>query len=76
LSLAEVSRAVVDTDDNIRAQCDRYRAIAAALRFVVPKIQHADAAEELRLLAVSYERLAEHAERARYRQKDIEGALP
>lgn len=54
----------MNTDDLKRAQCDRYRAIADALRFVVTRMKHAEAAEELRLLALSYERLAEHAEGA------------
>jgi hypothetical protein len=76
LSLAARNGAVVDTDDSKRAQCDRYRAIADALRLVVSKMKHAEAAEELRLLAVSYERLAEYAESAPYAPKDIEGALP
>ena len=64
----------MDTDDSTRAQCDRYRAIADALRFVVRIMTHAEAAEELRLLAVSYERLAEHAEGAMDAPQDIEGA--
>jgi hypothetical protein len=66
----------VDTDDSKRAQCDRYRAIADALRVVVQNMKHAEAAEELRLLAVSYERLAEHAEGAKDAPRDIEGAVP
>ena len=65
----------MDTDDSKRAQCDRYRAIADALRLVVSQMKHAEAAEELRVLAVSYERLAEHAESAFYAPQDIDGVL-
>ena len=66
----------MDTDDSKRAQCDRYRAIADALRLVVSQMKHAEAAEELRVLALGYQRLAEHAEAATYPPQDIEGALP
>lgn len=41
---------------------DHYHAIANELRLIVLRMKHAEAAEELRVLADSYERLAEHAE--------------
>ena len=40
----------------------RYRELANELRLLVFKMKHTEAAEELRLLAARYERLAEHAE--------------
>jgi len=45
-----------------RARCDHYRAIANELRLIVLRMKHANAAEELRVLADAYEQLAEHAE--------------
>lgn len=48
----------MDTDTT--SHCDRYRAIANELRLLAPKTKLAEAADELRLLAVSYERLAEY----------------
>ncbi len=52
----------VDADATRPVQCDRYREIAKEIHLLVSKMKHAEAAEELRLLAVSYEGLAEHAE--------------
>jgi len=46
----------VDTYGRAR---DHYRAIANELRLVVLRMKHPEAAEELRLLASNYERLAE-----------------
>jgi len=46
----------VDTYGRAR---DHYRAIANELRLVVLRMKHPEAAEELRLLASKYERLAE-----------------
>ena len=43
------------------AQFGHYRAIANELRLIVLRMKHAEAAEELRRLAGSYERLAERA---------------
>lgn len=45
-----------------RARCDHHHVIANELRLIVLRMKHAEAAEELRVLADSYERLAEHAE--------------
>jgi hypothetical protein len=45
---------------------DRYRAIASELRLIAPKMKLAKAAEELRLMAITYERLAEHHEAVSY----------
>ncbi len=67
----------MDTDATRRAQSDRYREIATELHLLVSKMKHAEVAEQLRLLAASYERLAEHAETgAPYPPKDIKEALP
>jgi hypothetical protein len=41
------------------ARCDHYRAVANELRLIVLRMKHAEVAEALRLLADSYERLAE-----------------
>jgi hypothetical protein len=54
----------VDTD--MTSHCDRYRAIANELRLLAPRMKLAKAADELRLMAVSYERLAERLEAAPY----------
>jgi len=48
------------------AQWDHYRAIANELRLIVLRMKHAEAAQELRRLAVSYERLAQHADGVSY----------
>jgi hypothetical protein len=53
-------------DSTRQAQWDHYRAIANELRLIVLRMKHAEAAEELRRLAGSYERLAEHAEGVSY----------
>ncbi len=50
----------MDTDTT--SDRHRYREIASELRLLIPKLKHAEVARELRLLAVSYERLAEHVE--------------
>jgi hypothetical protein len=52
----------VDTDTI--SHCDRYRAIAKELRLLAPKMKLAEAADEMRLLAFGYERLAAHLEAA------------
>ncbi len=67
----------MDTDATRRAQSDRYREIAKEIYLLVSKMEHAEAAGELRLLALSYERLAEHSETgAPYPPQDIKEALP
>lgn len=43
-------------------RCDHYHGIANELRLIVLRMKHAEAAEELRVLADCYERLADHAE--------------
>ena len=53
-------------DSTRHAQWDHYRAIANELRLIVLRMKHAEAAEELRRLAGSYERLAERAEGVSY----------
>jgi len=58
-------------DANRRAR-DHYRAIANELRLIVLRMKHAQAAEELRILAGSYERLAEYAETAPHPAGDSE----
>ena len=52
----------MDSDTTKRALSERYREMAKELRLLLPKMKQPAAAEELRLLAVRYERLAEHAE--------------
>jgi hypothetical protein len=42
-----------------RTRCDHHHVIANELRLIVLRMKHAEAAEELRVLADSYERLAE-----------------
>ena len=44
-----------------RARCDHHHVIANELRLIVLRMKHAQAAEELRVLADAYERLPEHA---------------
>lgn len=56
----------MDTDGTKTEDHDRYRAIANELRLLIPNMMYAEVAEQLRLLAVSYERLAEHAEAMSY----------
>jgi len=41
-----------------RARCDHHHVIANELRLIVLRMKHAQAAEELRLLADTYEKLA------------------
>lgn len=53
-------------DTTKTGRCDHHRAIANELRLIVLRMKHTQAAEELRLLAARYERLAEHAEAVRY----------
>jgi len=53
----------VDTDST--SHSDRYRAIASELRGLAVKMKIAKADDELRLMALSYERLAEHLEAVR-----------
>ena len=48
------------------ARCDHYRAVANELRLIVLRVKHAKVAEALRVLADSYERLAEHTEAVSY----------
>ena len=45
---------------------DHHRTIANELRLIVLKMKHTQSAEELRLLADRYERLAEHAQPMSY----------
>jgi hypothetical protein len=66
----------VGTDSTNRAVSERYREIANELRLLVPTMKYSEVAEQLCLLAVSYERLAEHAEGAPHPPQDIEGTLP
>ena len=65
----------MDTDATERAQSGHYREMADELRGLIPKMKYAEVAEQLRRLAVSYERLAEHAERVPCEPQDIEGPL-
>jgi hypothetical protein len=51
-------------DTNTISHCDRYRVIAKELRLLAPKMKLAEAADDLRLLAFGYERLADHLEAA------------
>lgn len=53
-------------DTDTISHCDRYRAIAKELRALAPKMKLREAADELRLLAVGYERLAKRLEAAPY----------
>ncbi len=67
----------MDTHATRRAQSDRYREIAKELHLLVSKMKHAEVAEQLRLLAISYERLAEHAEElSSTRSSEDPGDLP
>jgi hypothetical protein len=54
----------MDTDTT--SHSDRYRAIASELRLLARKMKLAKAAEELRLMAINYERLAEQLETVSY----------
>jgi hypothetical protein len=51
----------MDATTTSRAHEDHYRDIANELRLIVLKMKQAEAAEELRLLAIRYEGFAEHA---------------
>jgi hypothetical protein len=51
---------VTDADSASQAECDRYRAMASDIRARIPTLKDPEAAEDLRLLAVRYERLAEY----------------
>ena len=66
----------MNTDDTGGDHSGRYREIADELRLLLPKMKHPEAAEELRQLVASFERLAEHAEGAAYPPQDIEETLP
>ena len=50
----------MDTDTT--SHSDRYRAIASEPRLLAREMKLAKAAEELHLMAINYERLAEHLE--------------
>ena len=41
-----------------RRESERYRKMAAEIRSLIPKLTHSEAAMDLRVLAVRYERLA------------------
>jgi hypothetical protein len=49
----------------------RYREMANEIRGLVPMLNHTEAAMDLRLLAVRYERVAEYLAGGRVAQRDI-----
>jgi Arc/MetJ-type ribon-helix-helix transcriptional regulator len=55
---------MTDADSAKRVECDRYRTMANEIRALLPRLSQSEAIEELRLLAIRYERLAEHLEAA------------
>ena len=64
---------MTDGDAARRAECDRYREMAEDIRKLVPHMKHVEAAEDMRLLAVHYEALAEYVEAAPYPlQEEVE----
>ena len=60
----------MDATTTSRAHDDHYRDIANELRLIVLKMKQAEAAEELRLLAIRYERLGARVEAAFYPAND------
>lgn len=52
------------TDDEARAakctECERYRSMAKEIRALMPSLKNAQTAEDLRLLAIRYDRLADY----------------
>ena len=63
---------MADTDAMRRAECERYSEIADATRALIPHVAQSEAAEDLRLLVVRYEKLADYLETAPYPPQDIE----
>ena len=59
----------MDATTTSRAHDHHYRDIANELRLIVLKMKQAEAAEELRLLAIRYERLAEQRETAEIHER-------
>lgn len=55
---------MTDADSAKRVECDRYRTMANEIRALLPRLSQSEAIEELRLLAIRYEKLAEHLEAA------------
>lgn len=55
---------MTDVNSARRVECDRYRAMANEIRALLPGLSHSEAAEDLRLVAIRYERLAERLEAA------------
>lgn len=53
-----------DSDETRRAECGRYRSMANAILGLVATMKHSEVAEDLRLLALRYEKLADHFETA------------
>jgi hypothetical protein len=51
-------RAMTDTDPGTPGQADRYRETASAVRALIPLMQQPELREQLRLLALEYDRLA------------------
>lgn len=45
-----------------RAKCRRYRKMATGILGLIPHMGHSEALESLQLVAIRYERLAEHLE--------------
>jgi hypothetical protein len=55
---------MTDADSARRIERDRYRAVAHEIRALIPRLSHSEAIEDLRLLAIRYESLAERLEAA------------
>ena len=64
---------MADSDEARREECGRYREVANAILALVPTMKHSEIAEDLRLLAMRYEKLADHLETASYPPQPIGG---
>ena len=67
---------MADTDATRRTECKRYRETATDIRALIPAAKDPEAAEELRRLALGYQRLAEYLEATPYPPQDTEETLP
>jgi hypothetical protein len=56
---------------NADTESTRYHEMANEIRALVPMLTHTEAALDLRLLAVRYERLAEYLAAGRLAQRDV-----
>ena len=54
--------AMTDTDPGTPGQAHRYREIASSVRALIPQMQQPEVRQQLRLLALEYERLAQGIE--------------